>query len=274
LVSVRGGAKVLSDQAACPFRAFARHRLGARALEEPDPGLSNMDRGTLLHALMKRLWDALQNSTALAGDTAAAIEHAAAGAVADLEIEGRMAELERARLARLARDWLEVERGRSPFTVVATEQARPIAIGGLQLSGRIDRLDRLADGSHALIDYKTGEVKRSDWLGERPNDPQLPLYAVTATEDIGAVAFARLKTGEMKYSGYAREKDFVEKAKNWDGLVAGWKAELEQLAGGFTAGDARVDPKKLSQTCRLCDLQPLCRVHEKLALLEGDPDEA
>lgn len=272
-VRVRGGAKVLSDQAACPFRAFARHRLGARALEEPEPGLSAMDRGTLLHALMKRLWDALGGSAALAGDTSAAIDNAAAGAVADLEIEGRMAELERARLARLARDWLAVERERTPFTVVATESERTIAIGALQLSGRIDRLDRLADGSHALIDYKTGNVTRADWLGERPNDPQLPLYAVTAAEDIGAVAFARLKAGEMKYSGYAREQGFVDKAKDWNALVAGWKAELETLAGGFAAGDARVDPKKLAQTCRLCDLQPLCRVHEKLALLEGEEGE-
>ncbi len=267
--AVRGGAKVLADQAACPFRAFARHRLAARALEEPDPGLNAMDRGTLLHALMKRLWDALKDSAALAGDVEAAIGAAAAGAVADLGIEGRMAELERARLARLARDWLAVERTRAPFSVVATEQERAIAIGELQLAGRIDRLDRLQDGSHALIDYKSGDVTRAHWMGERPDDPQLPLYAVTADEEIGAVAFARLKAGEMKYSGYAREKDFVDKAKDWDGLVAGWKAELEKLAGGFVAGDARVDPKKPGATCRLCDLQPLCRVHEKLALLDG-----
>src|SRR6266853_1271690 len=32
---VRGGTRVLSDQAACPFRAFARHRLHAEELEEP-----------------------------------------------------------------------------------------------------------------------------------------------------------------------------------------------------------------------------------------------
>ena len=30
------------------------------------------------------------------------------------------------------------------------------------------------------------------------------------------------------------------------------------------AGDARVDPKRALQTCRQCDLQPLCRVHERL----------
>ncbi|MGE0876668.1 MAG: PD-(D/E)XK nuclease family protein [Burkholderiales bacterium] len=268
--AVRGGAKVLADQSACPFRAFARHRLAVRALEEPGPGLSAMDRGTLLHALMKRLWDELGGSAGLAGNVDAAIAKAAAGAVAELEIEGRFAKLEEARLAKLAREWLEVERSRAPFTVVAAEQERPIAIGALELSGRIDRLDRLEDGSHALIDYKTGKVTRSGWMGERPDDPQLPLYAVAAAEDIGAVAFARLKTGEMKYSGYARDKGFVEAAKNWNGLIAGWKAELEKLADDLAAGDARVDPKRLAQTCRLCDLQPLCRVHEKLALMEGE----
>ena len=31
----RGGTRILADQAACPFRAFARHRLAAEALEEP-----------------------------------------------------------------------------------------------------------------------------------------------------------------------------------------------------------------------------------------------
>jgi len=36
--AVRGGTRVLSDQAACPFRAFARWRLAAEELEEPAPG--------------------------------------------------------------------------------------------------------------------------------------------------------------------------------------------------------------------------------------------
>src|SRR5262249_39918395 len=33
--AVRGGTRVLADQSACPFRAFARWRLGAEALESP-----------------------------------------------------------------------------------------------------------------------------------------------------------------------------------------------------------------------------------------------
>lgn len=271
---VRGGTKVLSDQAACPFRAFARHRLGARALEEPADGLDASARGDLLHELMARLWRQLKDSTALATDVGPAIERAAAGAVAELEIEGRFAALERTRLAKLAREWLAIERERGPFSVAAVEDERGLAIGPLEFSGRIDRMDRLADGTHALIDYKTGQVTRQGWIGERPLDPQLPLYAVTAREDVSAIAFARLKTGQMKFTGYGADGALVEKAKDWESLKKGWKAELDSLAGGFAAGGARVDPKGGLKACRLCDLQPLCRVHEKMTLVDDDEDGA
>src|SRR5207249_5414834 len=65
---VRVGTRVLADQAACPFRAFARWRLAAEALEEPAPGLDARQRGALLHDLMKHLWGILKNSKALEKD--------------------------------------------------------------------------------------------------------------------------------------------------------------------------------------------------------------
>src|SRR6266850_1320872 len=37
--TLRGGTRVLADQAMCPFRAFARWRLGAEEMEEPSSGL-------------------------------------------------------------------------------------------------------------------------------------------------------------------------------------------------------------------------------------------
>ncbi len=177
-------------------------------------------------------------------------------------------------MAKLARDWLEVERERSPFVVVATEEKRKLAVAGLELNGRIDRMDKLEAGGHALIDYKTGRPSPVEWLGERPDDPQLPLYALNASEDISAVAFARLKTGEMRYMGFSEQKDAipgVKPAKDWDALVEGWKKEIESLGEGFASGDARVDPKKQLATCRYCDLQPLCRVYERVNVLtEGE----
>jgi len=180
------------------------------------------------------------------------------------------------RLARLARDWLAVERDRDPFEVVALEEKRKLRVAGLELNGRIDRMDRLASGGHAVIDYKTGRATPQEWLGERPDDPQVPLYALNS-QDVSAAAFAKLKTGEMRYMGFSRAKDAiprVQAAKNWAALVAGWRKELEALGAGFAAGEARVDPKKHLETCRYCDLQPLCRVYERVNALEEEGEEA
>ncbi len=272
----RGGTRILSDQAACPFRAFARHRLAAESLEEPVAGLDARARGLLLHTLMKDLWSELKGSEGLQGDCVPVIERAAAVAVREAKLEEPFAGLERKRLAKLAHEWLEVERGRPSFEVVAMEEKRKLAVAGLELNGRIDRMDKLKAGGHALIDYKAGKPTPKEWIGERPDDPQLPLYALNASEDIAAVAFARLKTGEMRYMGFSEGKDVipeVKQAKDWDGLVEGWKKELDALGSGFASGDARVDPKKLLQTCRYCDLQTLCRVYEKVnALAEDDGD--
>jgi probable DNA repair protein len=275
--AVAGGTKVLADQSACPFRAFARHRLGARELESPGPGLDARGRGSLLHALMVEIWKEVKGSKGLTADLSAVIARSAKKAVQELKIEGRFAELEIERLGKLAREWLEIERLREPFEVVATERESVFAVGGIELKGRIDRLDRLSDGSHAVIDYKSGEhVTANDWKGPRPIEPQMTIYATGIPERVGAVAFAKLKAGDLRFSGFSRAKNVIPKvveAEHWPSLLKGWKAENERLAGQFAAGDARVDPKKLASTCRRCDLQPLCRVHERLSWDETAADD-
>ena len=274
--SPKGGTRILSDQAACPFRAFARHRLAAQALEEPVEGLDERARGQLLHALMKELWAHLKDSDGLERDTGPAIERAAKVAVAEAKLEEPFAAMERKRLAKLARDWLAIEKEREPFTVVALEEKRQLVVGGLEISGRIDRMDELAAGGHALLDYKGGTTSRKKWLGERPEEPQLPFYAVNAKEEVVAVAFAKLKVGDLRFSGYSREKGLLPKVeiyRDWVELFAGWKKELDALGAGFAAGEARVDPKELLATCRYCDLQPLCRVHERVSALGEQGDE-
>jgi probable DNA repair protein len=287
--SVRGGTRVLVDQAACPFRAFARHRLGAWALSAPEPGLDAKSRGILLHALLGSLWEQLKTRAALEAASPerlnTIIERAAAAAVAEVRarrpdvLEGQFGALERERLAGLAREWLAVERQRSDFEVVALEHARELHAAKLSLRGRIDRMDRLADGSYALIDYKTGHhVTPDDWQGARPDDPQLPLYAINALENIAAIAFAKVRTGEMRFTGFSRVPDALPKVKaaeSWNGLLDGWRREIEALGQAFADGDARVAPKRLFDTCKYCDLQALCRVHERFsALAEEEEDGA
>ena len=295
--AAQGGTAILVEQAACPFRAFAHFRLDARALERPEPGLGPAERGQLLHLMMARLWSGLRDQRTLlatdAADLAARVAEAAAHAVARVradcpgQLEGRFAELERERLASLALEWLEIERARRPFEVRVSEEAMTLSAGDLVLKGRVDRIDRIEGAGLAVIDYKSGQVSPSSWLGARPDDAQLPLYALGTQEPVDAIAFARLKTGQLGFAGVAREAGLLPGVKavgehhgarafapTWPELLAEWRNEVDKLGNAFAAGEARVDPKYALATCDRCDLKPLCRVHERLgALDEGAPPD-
>ncbi|MGZ5087363.1 MAG: PD-(D/E)XK nuclease family protein [Usitatibacter sp.] len=299
--SQSGGTGLFRDQAACPFRAFAHRRLGSRPLESPRPGLNARDRGTLVHEMMRLVWKSLETHDRLvaAGESLGGILEACADqALAQVKryrsdvLAGRFAELERARLVRLAREWLSVDARREGFEVAALEEKHPVTFGGVTVNAKLDRMDKLASGGRAIIDYKTGACKTSAWMGARPDEPQLPMYALGAGEDIAAVAFAVVKTGEPRYKGISRvaglipkvctiDKDPSKAARqygDWDQLVAGWRVELEAIGRGFAAGDARVDPKRGAETCANCDQHMFCRVAEKTPFGaagegEGDGDE-
>ena len=284
--AVSGGTAVIRDHAACPFRAFARHRLSAESLEAPHAGLDAMERGTLVHRVLAQAWAQLRTRNALdaiaEADLDALLRQAAEDAVARIRRErptvlsGRFAEIEKRRLVRLARAWLEVEKQRGGFTVLATEDKRPIEIGGLALSARLDRVDETDDGRRIVIDYKTGKSSPGAMLGDRLDEPQLPLYVVGAEPDSAAVAFAQVKAGEMRFAALARDDDLLPATKaftespyrnlygSWQEVVAAWRADLARIAAGFAAGDARVDPKRYPDTCRYCDVKPFCRIYERL----------
>ncbi|MGH2831712.1 MAG: ATP-dependent helicase [Solirubrobacteraceae bacterium] len=59
------------------------------------------------------------------------------------------------------------------------ERSFAFRLGPHHLRGRVDRVDRLADGSYELIDYKTGRPKSAAAMAQ---DIQLSLYAVAARE--------------------------------------------------------------------------------------------
>jgi ATP-dependent helicase/nuclease subunit B len=160
--------------------------------------------------------------------------------------------------------------------VVAVEDKRAVAIGGLGFNARLDRVDELADGRRIVIDYKTGSTSAGSMLGERPDEPQLPLYLVATEPDAAAVAFAQVRAGDMKFSGLARDADllpgvkafadsnFRDRHASWQDVVEAWRSDLARLAVAFAEGEAAVDPKQYPQTCRYCDVKPLCRIHERL----------
>ncbi len=282
----RGGSRVFQYQALCPFRAFAELRLGAKAPEFPEPGLPPQDRGLAVHAALEHFWGEVGTRQRLCElseqELAETLERAARAALERLEgrrgkLPGGFAELERRRLARLLRDWLELERERPPFRVLRREWERRIELAGIRADLKIDRVDQLADGRELILDYKTGRCSVKNWEGERPEDPQLPLYAVTYEGMPVGVAFARLKKGNLGFSGLADGCEPAPGIASGDlaARLAEWRATLERLAARFREGRAEVDPKKGDETCRTCRLWPLCRVHQaELSASEGEEEEA
>lgn len=287
---VRGGAGVMRDQAACPFRAFARHRLGAKPLDVPQPGPDAVERGNLLHRALYLLWGAIKDHAGLVALDASGLSHMIATAATQCIAEartggmdnlvGRFADIEHSRICRILCEWLEYERERAPFRVVGREAATTITLAGLSMDLRLDRMDRLDDGSHALIDYKTGIARLTSWLGARPDEPQLPLYFLAADEVVSALAFARVKRGERRkvfgFEGLSAVEGLLPDVlpvdqrpqlqqqgyDSWDVLTQGWESTLKALANDFSRGCAEVDPKDAGLTCRQCDLHGFCRVAE------------
>jgi ATP-dependent helicase/nuclease subunit B len=151
---------------------------------------------------------------------------------------------------------------------------------------RLDRVDRLNDGSLLVIDYKTGYVSPKAWDLPRPDDVQLPLYAgfAVAGGDLGGLVFAKIRPGDLCFAGRVgnavstllpslkSSSALVKDALTAEQLIA-WREAIEQLARDFLAGRAEVDPREPPKTCERCGLQTICRIQE-LASVTSDDDNA
>lgn len=279
---IRGGTGVFKHQAACPFRGFATHRLGANPLETIVSGLGAKDRGSLVHDVLALVWNQLGSQATLLTYSESGLRALISGCVATTFkrwaesrpglLAGRFAELERERLLQLVGSWLVVEKQRSAFVVDASETDRAACVGNIPITIRPDRIDRLHDGGLLIIDYKTGDAHRHSWFAERIDEPQLPLYCTAIDAEgtqVAGITFALVKMGKMKFSGSADRDDLgpgiVNACKSeptgWQSLKAQWGDSLGDLASEFLTGYAAVAPSS-ANSCRTCALCALCRIRE------------
>jgi ATP-dependent helicase/nuclease subunit B len=293
----RGGARIFELQSQCPFHAFAELRLDARPLEELVTSVDARERGTLVHAALADLWQELRDSRGLAATSVeqltVAIRTALHRRMAML-LDGaspqrmRLLQIEIELAASRILQLLQLDRQRAAFKVVGRpETAEQLTLGKLSFELRLDRTDELLAepyrGARVIVDYKTGHnVGTQSWLRERPEQPQLPLYAATHPESLGAVAFATVSAKSVSYQGLARQdgvlpgiKAFNDKYlpaphREWEGLQAYWHSVVLKLADQFASGVANVDP--LPTACRYCHLRALCRVDEQQGLSVDDPE--
>ncbi|MBF0368247.1 MAG: PD-(D/E)XK nuclease family protein [Magnetococcales bacterium] len=280
-----GGSGILKAQSLCPFQAFARYRLGAREVETPEPGLSPLQRGNLTHWALDHLWGeigSLARLRTLSGEAMQEVIHQGVTQAINKGksrfpegLRGGFQKLEQKRLERLLHRWLMLETERmDPFEVTDRERQQDLEIGGLTIHLRLDREDRLTGpgGGQILLDYKTGKVGMKDWFGERPKDPQLPLYYLAGGEKTVGVAFAQLLPGEVAFKGLSREPDQLPGVTtpegtrhlppdlDWQALGPYWQKTLSGIAEEYRDGVASRTPQ--TGACDYCDLTIFCRKHE------------
>ena len=255
-VPLRLSASAYASLMACPYQFFARRLLGLAEAEEVREALEKRDYGEFVHRILQRFHAA---HAQLSGQPDAAL-------AADLEATSRevfapeIAEnfLEHAWLAR----WLECVPGyiawqkareasgwRYAGGELVRERSLPLAGGELLLHGRLDRLDRKADGSEAVLDYKTQDgqaLKRR--VADPGEDVQLACYALLQGEQVHEAAYVALD-GEAPFSVPLTEVQGMARAQG-----ARLAAAIDALRSGAALPAHGVDA-----SCAWCEMRGLCR---------------
>ncbi|MGA8438149.1 MAG: ATP-dependent DNA helicase [Candidatus Sulfotelmatobacter sp.] len=135
--------------------------------------------------------------------------------------------------------------------VLHTEEWFDIQIAGTRVAGRIDRVDRMSDGSIAIVDYKTGKARSQEDADE---SLQLSIYAMAAKQkwgyQVGELAFHNL---EGNVSVTSKRAEFqLEEARE----------RVQAVARGIAEGNFKPKP---DFHCTFCAFRGLCPAREKQA---------
>ncbi len=174
----------------------------------------------MLHRALELLWQQLRDSSGLAaaranGSLAQRIADCVAQAGAEilrgtdapadatglLELRRAAVARELGRAARLINSLCELEASRDSFAVHELETKHRVRIGAALIDVRIDRMDRLADGTHVILDYKSGRAVTPDWQVEQTTHPQLLVYLQATNAPVSALAVAHLDPKSVVFKG-------------------------------------------------------------------------
>ncbi|MDW8311709.1 MAG: PD-(D/E)XK nuclease family protein [Burkholderiales bacterium] len=272
--------EAFAQQAECPRRGYAMHRLGLAAWPVAAVGVSPSLRGGWLHAALERYgrcvagrasptlpWDLLHRQASTWVEEAEAELRERLTAVPD-----HIVAAERARLTALMRRFLECEQHRAAFLVLEVESRREFTLSGLPVRVRLDRIDRLLleeqqQGAEVpseallVIDYKSGRVSPTALSEARLVAPQLPLYTLAlGPERVRGAALAQLDDEQVRFhalgDGWAKSKH----ATSFAALKSEWTRQLEALAQEIARGEAVRAPFRGAKSCEACPVRTFCGI--------------
>jgi DNA helicase II / ATP-dependent DNA helicase PcrA len=139
--------------------------------------------------------------------------------------------------------------GASEGEPVWLERKFDIKIGEHHVRGRVDRVDRLPDGDHELIDYKTGERKSE---ADLESDLQLALYRLAAREawDLEATTGSYYYVLDAEKVAAPCKPDDAERVER----------TVLEVGEGILGQD--FEPRPSPTVCSWCDYRLICPAAE------------
>jgi putative RecB family exonuclease len=138
-----------------------------------------------------------------------------------------------------------------PFFV---EYAFTFEVDGVPVTGRIDRVDKLADGRLHVLDYKTGKQLQT---GRIDTDSQLTMYQLACEKQLGSevaeLTFYHLPTLK-EHKAFRRPEPLVEELKK----------KIVLTAESITK--ERFEPTPEEGKCRWCDYKPICPIFKEVGV--------
>jgi ATP-dependent helicase/nuclease subunit B len=251
-----------------PYAIYAKRILKLRALSPIDEEPGARDRGSAIHDALDALVTAYPSGP-LPADAKVQLVELGRAAFAKLIANPTVAAFWWPRFLRVADWFLETEEARrDTITHTWTEREGKITVSGpagpFELFGFADRIDRKADGSYAIIDYKTGSQPTRKAL-ESGRAPQLPLEALM----LGRGGFSDVVAGAVSELAYWRLTGGEEPGRidavteGLEDLIAeaeqGLLALIEAFDDPETPYHAIPDPARAP---RFSDYEHLARVRE------------
>lgn len=121
-------------------------------------------------------------------------------------------------------------------------------VDGVPVTGKVDRIDKLPDGTLSVVDYKTGKALAAERV---KGDAQLTMYQMACEELLGAKV-ARLSFYHLP----SLKEQAVDRHE--PKLVEGLRKKIVGTAEAI--GKDKFEPTPNEQTCRWCDYKPICPV--------------
>lgn len=241
---------------ACPYQFFATRMLGLAALDELSDQPEKRDYGDWLHRILERYHAGVRDQ-AIAPEARRAFLEAVSEEVFAAELAHSGAALgyyDRWRKALPAYlDWANA-READGWEFIGGEQARERVLqwpgGDILLHGRIDRIDRDADGAIAVLDYKTSNVTALKKRLALKEEHQLAFYGLLSEAVTASAGYVSLDPQQERIVDVAAPDYPAWQQRLQQRIVA----DLQAIAAG-----APLPAFGIESACQYCDMRGLCR---------------